>query len=186
MATKTKHPRQFRNAGPMVLHSPCDYDLQILRDAVLRTGRDKKTRITQLAFFFSDDETLHVYAKAYNKLSEAMWRQYVHLELKSIQPIEGSSFKNAIRDACQDRVGQRFEEYTHKSNSLVAPCKDTEDHQKKQANTLTVAPEPVESDVQTMLREAFLSARRSFLNTLETFCLAVTNIQHMTVMHDYE
>ena len=49
----------------------------------------------------SDNErqvVYHVYAQAYNKLSVAMWRHYVHPNLMDIKPIEGS-FRAALAKA---------------------------------------------------------------------------------------
>lgn len=85
MPTSSSSCRQFRNAGPMLLSSPTQQDLDDLRQVIARSA----PIIQYLAFYQAEEPgVLHVYAHAKNKLSPACWRGAIHRRLQDIVPSE--------------------------------------------------------------------------------------------------
>ena len=115
--------RQFRSAGPMLLESPTDEDLQRLRQAVL----GPLPRIQYIALYQDSESNYRVLAYAKNKLSPACWRTYVHPRLQAITPLEDVS--NSIQLA---KSSPKFEEhgsYRARNNKSVQAPK--QDHQQE-------------------------------------------------------
>lgn len=147
-------PRQYQLAGPMLLKNPTDSEMQSLRGLVFQDVK-RKAKMDQIAFFFVDDgedRVLHVYAKAYNKLSEAMWRQYMNKRFERMPRIAGS-FKDTLQNARKNNAkAWGFEHYTTKPEKEKAkPKHKGEPSVKAKSRSGTQTPRETPAPAEVML-----------------------------------
>lgn len=175
-------PRQYQLAGPMLLKNPTDSEMQSLRALVFQDVK-KKASMDQIAFFFVDDgedRVLHVYAKAYNKLSEAMWRQYMNKRFEKVPRITGS-FKYTVLDARKKNANAwGFEHYTTKPEKERAKPRHKGEPSvkaKSRSGTQTPGELPIPVDgvainsnllaTHRLLSDSLTTARNAFLSMLK-------------------